>query len=129
MFLQQTMSPWFAVQRASQLTMIVLAIATLFVPYLYQPEEADAGFWMIAIGIGGIAVAIWVATDKACNNGCGMDVDSPSSTHLVQCSNCGVNAWSCPGELHQHQTTCGKCNDIYWDCPSNSQASNHSSCS
>ena len=129
MLLQKTMSPWFAVQRASQLTMIVLAVATLFIPYLYQPEEADAGFWMIVIGLGGIAVAIWVATDKACNNSCGADVESPSSTHYGTCSRCGDGVWLCPNLDHPHKTWCSRCGERYWDCPGQSEASNHSSCS
>ncbi len=35
MFLQQAMPPWFAVHRASQVTMLLLAVVMLFIPILF----------------------------------------------------------------------------------------------
>ena len=42
MFLEKTLTPWFAVQRASQVLMILLAVAMLFIPVLTKPKEAEA---------------------------------------------------------------------------------------
>ena len=43
MFLQQTIgTPWFAVQRASQVTMILLAVTMLVMPILSPQQEVDA---------------------------------------------------------------------------------------
>ena len=132
MFSQETMSPWFVLHRTSQVTMILLAVAMLFIPLLYTPDEADAGFWMIVIGAAGVAVAIYVAVDnrdKPCNNGCGDKVESPSETHYGTCSRCGDGVWLCPNLDHPHKTWCGSCGDRYWDCPGQSEAGEHATCS
>lgn len=96
MFLQQAMNPWFAVHRASQVTMILLAGAILVMPLLYQPEEADAvgplGIVVVAgfIGLGGVLLG-W---------------------ELASCSECGKN-----GAGTSHRTTCPK-GHTYYDCQS-----------
>ncbi len=71
MFLQQTLSPWFAIQRASQVTMILLAAAMLFIPMLHQAEEAEA---LPVLLIGAVAAAligagalIYVSQDPECS--------------------------------------------------------------
>lgn len=42
MFSQEVISPWLAIQRASQVTMILLAFAMLILPVLHQTQEASA---------------------------------------------------------------------------------------
>ena len=42
MFLEQTKNPWFAVQRTSQVLMILLAVAMLFIPILTYAAHCEA---------------------------------------------------------------------------------------
>ncbi len=100
MFLQQTMGPWFAIQRASQVIMILLAVAMLVLPLLTQPEEAEAigpvgicimsGCFIIVAAIAG-ACARHIL--KACNN-CGEWGVGNSHRHVCL-PGCGYNFWSC----------------------------------
>ena len=107
MFLQQTMSPWFAVQRASQVTMLLLAVAMLFIPLLYQPEEAEAGWWLLAAAIvGGIFLIVESHPDHCpyCDNHV-----STVSQHEVDCTICQYPYVSCQ-ESHVHCT--GPCKAV-----------------
>jgi len=85
-FLQQTMSPWFAVQRASQVTMILLAVTMLFIPYLYQPEEAEAGWFLLATAIIAGIVTIITTHPHHCDS-CEHHVDPPQAHWAVH--SCG----------------------------------------
>lgn len=102
MFSQQTISPWFAVQRASQVTMILLAVAMLVLPILTQPEEAEAVELVTCI-VGG-CFAIVAAIVGAC------------AWHTInQWANacpgyCG--AWG-TGEAHRQMCENGH---VYYDC-------------
>ncbi len=60
MFLQQTMTPWFAIQRVSQIIMILLAIAILILPILHSQKEAEAvsGAEVIALVVAGTALVV-----------------------------------------------------------------------
>ena len=96
MFLQQAMNPWFAIQRASQVLMILLAVAMLVVPMLFHPQETEAVAPLVCvvvaggIGLGGVLLA-W---------------------ELASCSECGKN-----GAGESHRTTCPK-GHTYYDCQS-----------
>ena len=71
MFSQQTTSPWFAIQRASQVTMILLAVAMAFLPF--QPtQEAEAG----VVGVIIVVVVVSLLIGE-CNEAGGSD-----SSHL-----------------------------------------------
>ena len=80
---------------------------------------------LVILVVMGCSTVLWAIVDKPCNNGCGEKVDSPSSTHLVQCSNCGVNVWNCPNLDHPHKVECPTCRNKYWDCPGDSEALLH----
>ena len=75
MFLQQAMNPWFAVQRASQVTMLLLAVAMLFIPVLTQPKQGEAAVVAICIACGIVLASIcYVCLDayiNRCRGPCG----------------------------------------------------------
>ena len=127
MFLTQTMNPWFAVQRASQFLMILLAMAMLIMPTLDEPAEAQIGVTellaVLAIVVGA-GTALYVASDKPCGNSCG-DNTPTSATHRVPCGSCRAYVWDCPNLSHPHQVGCGHCGSKYWDCPTSTQAYDH----
>ncbi len=113
MFLQQTMGPWFAIQRTSQVTMILLAVAMLFIPHLYQPEEAEAGWFLLGAAIvAGIFLIIEDHPDH-CEK-CGIHVDSPSK-HEITCTfpGCNYTYWTCI-EDHYHCMGCGIVNEYHY---------------
>ena len=103
MFLQQTMTPWFAIQRASQVVMILLAITMLALPLLTQPQEAEAADPLTICFIAG-CFAIVAAIVGAC------------AWHTI-------NQWAnaCPGycgdwgtgEAHRQMCRNGH---VYYDC-------------
>ena len=80
---------------------------------------------LVTLIVMGVSTVLWAIVDKPCYNGCEMDVESPSSTHLVQCSNCGVNVWSCPNLEHPHKAECSSCGNRYWNCPGDSEVLLH----
>ncbi len=113
MFLQQirVSSSWFAVQRASQVTMILLAVAMLFIPIIHQQEEVEAAAWFwggVTLGtaiIGGIAYII--------------------GSHPPHCDHCGAHA-----ETADHEYTCSLSGCNYqWNCQTRNSHIHCSSCS
>lgn len=110
MFLQQAMNPWFAVQRASQVLMILLAVAMLVVPILHQPEEADA-LPVLLIGavvaaVIGAGALIYVSADKPCPADCGESV--PKSDAHWTTHSCGLGYYGCSWSAHHDY--CYRCN-------------------
>lgn len=78
MVLQPTMNPWFAVQRASQVLMILLAVAMLVMPMLFQPQETEAVAPLVCVvvaggfGLGAVLLAWELASCSECGkNGAG----------------------------------------------------------
>lgn len=139
MFLQQTMNPWFAVHRASQVTMIVLAVAMLILPISLLTEESDGGLlWAgVTIGvaiIGGICYII-ANSGPTCSH-CGED-DTKTTDHEYTCSLSGCNyQWNCLNRNSHshcngpcddvnvdHSETCWYCNSPYYICGSSPHAS------
>ncbi len=119
MFLQQTMGPWFAIQRASQVTMILLAFAMLILPILHSPKDADAevtstGLVVAGLVIAGIGVAVaWITgQDPKCNT-CGEKAGSPDSHRSVH-DPCGTGYWTCDAD--SHRCTCSTCGRRQWCC-------------
>lgn len=75
------------------MTMIFLAVAMLFIPYLYQPEEAEAGWFLLATAI--IAGIFLIIED-----------------HPDHCPYCDGHVSS----VSEHENVCAICNDAYETC-------------
>lgn len=106
MFLQQAMNPWFVIQRTSQVLMILLAVAMLFIPILYQSEEAEAVPWVwagVTLGvaiIGGIAYVIGNHPPH-CDR-CGDHAKTTDHEYMCTYRGCG-HQWNCSsGSAHYH---------------------------
>lgn len=103
------MGPWSAIQRASQVTMILLAVALLFIPVLTQPE-ADAAVGCLALGciaiIGAVAGACaWHTINQwvtACPGYCGNW--GTGEAHRQMCENGHVYYDCAPNEGWLHAT-------------------------
>ena len=85
MFLQQTMGPWFVVQRASRVTMLLLAVTMLVLPILHTPKDAEAlepitvTIILGVVGLGGVLLA---GELNDCDN-CGKN--GVGDSHYVKC--------------------------------------------
>ena len=107
MVLQQAMNPWFAVQRASQVTMLLLAVAMLFIPVLTQPKQVEAleptttAIICACIAIlGGLICTCLSNFIKRCAGYCGRW--GVGSGHNRSCDN-GHSYYSCdPGQPWLH---------------------------
>ena len=100
MFLQKTMSPWFAIQRASQVTMILLALAMLVLPLFTQTEEAEAigpfGLCLIAGCFAIISAIAGVCAHHVINDCSNCGQWGAGTDHEKVCvPGCGYNYWSC----------------------------------
>lgn len=107
MFLQQTMRPWFAIQRASQVTMILLALAMLVLPVLTQPEEAEAALLVCVVGgcfaivaaIAGVCAHCYITRCQGPCGGWGI-----GTGHLVSCKASHNYYYCMPNSAWQHAT-------------------------
>lgn len=116
MFLQQTMTPWFAIQRVSQIIMILLAIAILILPILHSQKEAEAvsGAEVIALVVAGTALVVsWMSTQNPKCSSCGSEVSVPEA-HWSTHSPCGTGYWNCNPD--SHRCTCSVCGERQWCC-------------
>ena len=119
MFFRQTgmSSSWFAIQGASQVTMILLVVAMLFIPVIHQQEEAEAlpWFWAgVTVGaaiIGGIAYIIG-SHPPHCDH-CGDHAQTTDHEYTCTLSGCNYQ-WNCQTQTsHIHCSPCSQVVDRY----------------